>query len=95
MPLQTMTSLLPVLEILDANRTRYQTCAQGASSLGGVYNLPCINDLPGTTYIQQPYYSFQVPGTGTTPITFYVRVSDARGDARPDFIYTFNVFGVN
>jgi len=29
------------------------------------------------------------------PVTFFMRVSDARGDARPDFIYTFNVFGVN
>jgi hypothetical protein len=90
-----INSLLPILEIVDSNGTRYQTCAPGASSSGTIYNLPCINDLPGATYIQQPYYAFQVPGTGTTPVTFYVRVFDARGDARPDFIYTFNVFGVN
>jgi len=88
-------SLLPVLEIVDSSGTRYQTCALGSSSPGTVYNSPCINDLPGATYIQQPFYSFQVPGTGTTPITFYVRVSDGRGDARPDFIYTLSVFGVN
>ena len=28
---------------------------------------------------------FQVPGAGT--VTFYVRVFDYRGDARPDFLY--------
>jgi large repetitive protein len=82
-------SLQPVLEIVDSIGVRYQTC--GGSSL----NLPCINHLPGTNYIQGNYYSFQVPGTGTAPVTFFIRVSDARGDARPDFIYTLNVFGVN
>jgi len=60
-----------------------------------VSDLPRVNGLPEATYIQQPYYTFQDPGTGTTSITFYVRVSYARGDARPDFIYTFKVFGVN
>lgn len=85
-----INSLLPILEIVDSSGTRYQTCSQGT-----IYNLPCTNGLPGATYIQQPYYSFQVPGTGTTPVTFYVRVSDGRGDARPDFIYTLSVFGVN
>jgi Putative Ig domain len=90
-----INSLLPVLEIVDSSGTRYQTCAPGSSSPGALYNLPCINGLPGATYIQQSFYSFQVPGTGTTPVTFYVRVSDARGDARPDFIYTLSVLGVN
>jgi hypothetical protein len=85
-----INSLLPILEIVDSSGTRYQTCSQGT-----IYNLPCINGLPGATYIQQPYYAFQVPGTGSTPVTFCLRVSDARGDARPDFIYTLNVFGVN
>lgn len=88
-------SLLPVLEIVDVKGTRYQTCASGVSPSGTIYNAPCINDLPGATYVQQPSYSFQVPGTGTTPVTFYVRVSDARGDSRPDFIYTLNILGVN
>jgi len=88
-------SLEPVVEIVDSTGNRYQTCAQAPAPPGTVFNLPCVNRLPGVSYIQQPSYSFQVPGTGTTPITFYVRVSDARGDARPDFIYTFGVFGVN
>lgn len=74
---------------------RYQTCVPGSSAPGTTHNLPCINGLPGAANIQQPYYSFQVSGTGATPVTFYLRVSDARGDARPDFIYTLNIFGVN
>jgi hypothetical protein len=82
-------SLEPVLEIVDSNAVRYQTCG------GSPYNLPCINHLLGTSYIQGNYYNFQVPGTGTAPVTFFMRVSDARGDARPDFIYTFTVSGVN
>jgi hypothetical protein len=94
-PPEAPNSLLTVLEIVDANGQRYQTCAPQSGAQGTVYNLPCVNSLPGISNIQGAYYSFQVPGTGTTPITFYVRVSDARGDARPDFIYTFSVFGVN
>ena len=88
-------SLQPVIEIVDANGVRYLTCAWGGASPGAVYNLPCVDNLPGTSNIQGAYYGFQIPGTGTAPITFYMRVSDARGDARPDFIYTFSVYGVN
>ncbi len=88
-------SLQPVIEIVDSGGSRYQTCAWPSSPPGALFNLPCANGLPGLAYIPQNYYSFQVPGTGTTPVTFYVRISDRRGDARPDFIYTFGVFGVN
>ena len=88
-------SMQPVLEIVDSNGVRYQSCAWQSAPPGSPFNLPCVNNLPGTSYIQGNYYSFQVPGAGTTPITFYVRISDARGDARPDFIYTFNIFGVD
>ena len=44
---------------------------------------------------QRANYVFQVPGSGTTPMTFYVRVLDARGDARPDFLYTLAIFQLN
>jgi hypothetical protein len=87
--------LQPVVEIVDSTGARYQTCAQHSVFANTIFNLPCINGLPGFNYLQQPYYAFQVPGNGSTPITFYVRVSDARGDARPDFIYTLGIFGVN
>jgi hypothetical protein len=88
-------SMRPVIEIVDATGTRYQTCGYYGLLPGQVNNLPCINHLPGTQFISSNYYAFQVPGTGTAPVTFYVRVSDERGDARPDFIYTFTIYGVN
>jgi hypothetical protein len=85
--------LLPVLEVVDANETRYETCTPAGFSGGGLtYTNPCINGLDGTFY-SSAYFDFQVPGTGTTPVTFYVRVSDARGDARPDFIYSLFIYG--
>jgi putative Ig domain-containing protein len=88
-------SLQPVLEIVDSTGTRYQTCGYYGLLPGQVNNLPCINHLPGNQYLSTNYYAFQVPGSGTSPVTFFMRVLDARGDARPDFIYTFTVFGVN
>jgi hypothetical protein len=88
-------SFVPVLEVVDLNGARYQTCTPPGFSGGGLtFNNPCINGLNGSFY-QSTYYQFQVPGSGTTPVTFFVRVSDARGDARPDFIYSLSVYGVN
>jgi hypothetical protein len=79
-------------ELADLRNPSFDAKLQGSREK---FNLPCVNNLPGSFYIQGNYYSFQVPGTGTVPVTFFMRVSDARGDARPDFIYTFNVYGVN
>jgi hypothetical protein len=91
-PLPADNSLQPIFEVVDSNGTRYQNCSWPQQSS---FTLPCVNNLPGTVDIQGIYYWFQVPGSGTNPATFYVRVSDARGDARPDFIYTLDVLGVN
>jgi hypothetical protein len=89
-------SLQPVIEVTDSTGTRYQTCAPAEVFPGQLFNLPCINDFPGISVTMQGNgYSFQVPGTGTAPVTFNIRISDGRGDARPDFIYTFSLFGVN
>jgi hypothetical protein len=88
-------SMRPVIEVIDSNGTRYQTCGYYGLLPGQVNNLPCINRLPGSQYLSNNYYAFQVPGSGSTPATFYIRISDERGDARPDFIYTFGIFGVN
>jgi len=89
------TATQPVLEIVDSTGTRYQTCGYYGLLPGQANNLPCINHLPGNQYLSNDYYAFQVPGSGTSPVTFFIRVLDARGDARPDFIYTFTVYGVN
>jgi hypothetical protein len=88
-------SLQPVLEIVDSTGTRYQTCGYYGLLPGQVNDLPCINLLPGNQYLSNNYYAFQVPGSGTSAVTFFIRVLDARGDARPDFIYTLSVFAVN
>jgi hypothetical protein len=62
-----------------------------------------IVDSTGTRYQTCGYYGL-LPGQVnnlpcsrlcTSAVTFFIRVLDARGDARPDFIYTFTVFGVN
>lgn len=88
-------SMLPVIEVLDTSGARMQTCASWGSQ-SGPFNLPCINSLPsGAPFVANNYFYLQVPGTGTSPVTFYVRVMDERGDARPDFIYTFYLQGVN
>jgi hypothetical protein len=88
-------SMLPVIEIVDANGTHYQTCGYYGVSPGQLNNLPCANRLPGNQYLSSSYYAFQVPGSGNTAVKFYVRISDERGDARPDFIYTFGIHGAN
>jgi hypothetical protein len=85
----------PVLEVVDAAGNRYQTCGYTQPLPGQLNNLPCVNNLPGASYLMGAYYAFQVPGIGTVPVTFYIRISDERGDARPDFLYTLGVYGVN
>jgi hypothetical protein len=93
-------SLLPVVEIVDGNGVRYQTCGGQATPIAVSFNMPCINGLPGSSsggslFGTAAGQSFQVPGTGTAPVTFFIRISDARGDARPDFIYSLILNGVN
>ncbi|HMI51153.1 MAG TPA: Ig domain-containing protein [Candidatus Saccharimonadales bacterium] len=85
-------SMQPILEVVDSTGKRYQTCTPQTGDAFSTYTLPCINGLPLSTAIAEPYYTFFVPGNGTTPLTYYIRVSDARGDARPDFIYSLSVY---
>lgn len=84
--------IVPVAEVLDASGKRLHVCGQ---SENGPFNSPCVSGLDGQ-FGGSVGLQFQVPGSGTTPATFYIRVLDARGDARPDLIYTLSVFeGVN
>jgi large repetitive protein len=89
----------PVIEIIDSNGFRYTTCNDPADDnqpagspipsdpTPNGFDDPCMNISslnPG------PWFAnllFRVPGTGT--VTFYVRVFDFRGDARPDLVYNF------
>jgi hypothetical protein len=88
------SSLDSVIEIVDAAGNRFNTCH---SWLGAAvkFNRPCLNDdfSPSTTLDSRLY--FQVPGTDTTPVTFYVHAFDWSGNARPDFVYDLIVTGAN
>jgi hypothetical protein len=90
-------SLLPVLEIEDANGSRYSNCSTPQPYFlpqqYGSFDAPCVTGLAGASNIVS--FNFQVPGSGTTPVTFYLRVLDARGDARPDFVYTLGILNQN
>lgn len=77
-----------VIELLDQNGTRLQTC--GLSS----FTSSCLNDDIDATTLDSAL-DFKVPGTVGTQMTFYVHVLDWRGDARPDMQYYLNISGVN
>ncbi len=82
-----------VIEIVDSSGQRLNIC--GAPFLPfGSFNSPCMNDdiFPGTT---DSALGLQVPTNASGPLTFFVRVLDFTGSARPDFLYTMTVTGAN
>jgi len=82
-----------VIEIVDANGTRFTTCdIPGDSEY--VYDAPCLNDDEAPSTLDS-LLNFQVPGTGSEPVTFYIHVLDWSGSARPDFVYDLTVSGAN
>lgn len=83
--------MFPVVEILDSTGARTQSCQ---TAYNGPFNAPCVSGLDGN-FGGSVGLAYQVPGSGTTPATLYIRVLDARGDARPDLVYTLNLSGVN
>lgn len=76
-----------VIELLDQNGTRLQTCGQPA------YTSACLNDDIDARTLDSAL-DLKVPGTAGTQTTFYVHVFDWRGDAQPDMQYYLNVSGV-
>jgi hypothetical protein len=78
----------PVIEIVNAAGVRLNTCALPGQM---TFTSPCVHDdeVPGVQ--RDSWLQVQV-GAGTT---FFVRVLDWRGDARPDLTYTINISGVN
>jgi hypothetical protein len=83
-----------VIEIVDANGERLATCRDPRDYFG-LYDKPCLNDDVELGYNLDSELRLRVVGTPGTPVTFYVRVLDWRGNARPDFVYTLYVFGAN
>jgi hypothetical protein len=88
------TPLDTVIEIIDANGARLQTCNTFGPQ--GAFLSPCMNDdidtFIGNT---DSILFFQAPSNATGPVTFYVKVLDFRGDARPDMVYSITVDGAN
>ncbi|MGH9863700.1 MAG: putative Ig domain-containing protein [Candidatus Acidiferrales bacterium] len=54
---------------------------------------PCVNDDLDLGVLVDSKLQFLVPGSGT--FTFFIRVLDWRGDARPDLIYELHITGAN
>lgn len=75
----------PVIEFVNASGTRLNTCVAPA------FNSPCAHDDEVAGVQRDSFLQVQV-GANTT---FFVRVLDWRGDARPDLTYTINISGVN
>lgn len=83
-----------VIEIVDGDGKRFDTCRLGNDSYSS-FNQPCLIDDIDLGVVQDSRLQFQVPGTGITALTFYVHVLDWSGNARPDFVYDLIVFGAN
>jgi hypothetical protein len=80
-----------VIQVTDGNGAQFSSCRQPANTTGN-FTSPCVNDDMSAT-VQDSALDFQVPGSATTPTTFYVQVLDFRGDARPDMVYMLQVSG--
>jgi hypothetical protein len=80
----------PVIEIVDASNARQSTCD---SNNDGVFSESCMNDDDLISGTLDSRLVFRVPGSGVQ--TFYVRVVDWRGDARPELTYRINISGAN
>jgi hypothetical protein len=78
----------PVIEIVNGAGVRLNTCALPGQM---TFTSPCVHDDEDPGVQRDSWLQVQV-GAGTT---FFVRVLDWRGDARPDLTYTIIISGVN
>jgi hypothetical protein len=83
-----------VIEIVDASGTRLTTCSP-VTSTTGPFDQPCMDDDIQTGIVQDSKLTLQIPSGASGPQTFFVRVLDFRGDARPDLVYTLTISGAN
>ncbi len=102
----TPSQMDTVIELVDSNGQRLQTCDDPALDaataplvppklVGGFFD-QCINDdvqIGGST--RDSRILLRVPGALEAPSTFFVHVFEFRGMARPDFIYQLSVDGSN
>ena len=79
-----------MLELVNASGARLGGCIEpGLSAF--VYG--CFNDNNFEDFTLDSKLLFKVPGSA--PMTFFVRVLDWRGDARPDMEYQLQIFGAD
>lgn len=93
-----------VIEIVDSNGTRLSICKDPAQAFlqppavldpnPNDFNDSCINDDESPNTLDSSL-QLQVPGSATSPLTFYVHVLDWNGSARPDMVYQIQVSGAN
>lgn len=94
----------PVIEIVNAANVRFaNNCRDpGDNSVAApiiqdttpaAFNDQCINDDISLAVTRDSMLEFQVPGAGV--VTFFVRVLDFSGNARPDFVYQITISGAN
>jgi len=81
-----------IIEIVDTTGARLSYCDDFKLPS---FNGPCMNDDSNQTSSTDSYLSFRAQGAVGTPYTFYVRVLDWSGMARPDFLYTITITGAN
>jgi hypothetical protein len=99
--LATPSPLDSVIEIVDVNDVRQTTCRNegtddGVTGLADttptLFDDTCLNDDITLGVVQDSKLEFEVPAGATT---FFVRVLDWRGDARPDLLYDIIISGAN
>ncbi|MGH9509575.1 MAG: putative Ig domain-containing protein, partial [Terriglobales bacterium] len=105
--LNPSSPLDPVIEIVmddgSADGARLNTCRDpgdnspplpiNADPTPNNFDDACINDDIDLGVVRDSMLEFQNTAGGT--LTFYVRVFDFRGDARPDLLYTISISGAN
>jgi putative Ig domain-containing protein len=103
------TAIDSVIEILDTNGQRLQTCRDPFGAFLPQIGPPlvadpnptdfddqCINDDDPNTGTTDSSLEFHVPGANGGPaMTFYVHVLDWNGRARPDLAYQLVIVGAN
>jgi hypothetical protein len=98
----TSSPMDPILEIVDSNGHRLTTCRNIGSDDGvtgaadptpDAFDDVCLNDDVILGVVLGSELTLQIPPGG--PQTFYIHVSNFRGDARPDMVYSLFVSGVN
>ncbi|MFQ5663937.1 MAG: Ig domain-containing protein [Terriglobia bacterium] len=92
-----------VIEIVDESGVRFTSCRNPGSDDGvtgapdptpNAFDDPCLNDDIELGVILDSKLEFRVPGSSGT-VTFFLRVLDFRGDARPDMFYDISASGAN